>query len=124
MSHRIIYAVASIIMAVIIAFILKDAYYVVISAIPLAVFSKKWATIYGLLIGFLSFISVYLQYPFSSIEKIGTIVGSIIGLPSFMIILIYPLLAGLISAFAALLWTSLYEMSNLKGKKKLVKIKS
>ncbi|MHB1439437.1 MAG: hypothetical protein ACYCSO_04775 [Cuniculiplasma sp.] len=124
MSHRIIYAVASIIMAVIIAFILKDAYYVVISAIPLAVFSKKWATIYGLLIGFLSFISVYLQYPFSSIEKIGTIVGSIIGLPSLMIILIYPLLAGLISAFAALLWTSLYEMSNLKGKKKLVKIKS
>lgn len=113
----------SAILSLLVVFFLKDAIYVIISAIPLAVIKKKWVVIYGFLIGFLSFMSVYLQYPFSSSVIISTVVGSVTSLPSVLVLILYPLLGGIICGFSGLLWSSIYELSGKKDVKKLVKVK-
>jgi hypothetical protein len=123
LKFSILAVAVSAILSLLVAFFLKDAIYVILSAIPLAVIKKKWVIIYGFLIGTLSFMSVYLQYPFSSSVRISTVVGSVTSIPSILVLILYPLLGGIICGFAGLLWSSIYELSGKKDVKKLVKVK-
>jgi hypothetical protein len=124
LKHSVLAIAISAILSILLAFFLKDAVYVVISAVPLAIIKKKWAAIYGFLIGFLSFMSVYLLYPFSSSVRISTVVGSVTSIPSVLVLILYPLLGGIICGFSALLFSSLYELSGKKDIKKLAKVKN
>jgi|AADL01.1.fsa_nt_gi hypothetical protein len=124
LKHSVLAIAISAILSILLAFFLKDAVYVVISAVPLAILKKKWAAIYGFLIGFLSFMSVYLLYPFSSSVRISTVVGSVTSIPSVLVLILYPLLGGIICGFSALLFSSLYELSGKKDIKKLAKVKN
>ncbi len=124
LKHSVLAIAISAILSILLAFFLKDAVYVVISAVPLAIIKKKWAAIYGFLIGFLSFMSVYLLYPFSSSVRISTVVGSVTSIPSVLVLILYPLLGGIICGFSALLFSSLYELSGKKDIKKLAMVKN
>ena len=77
---------------------------------------KRFAFIFGFLEGFGSFMSVYLMYSLTGDLKIAGIISSIIGLPQFLVLFMYPLISGLICAFSALLFSSVYEFINI-GKK-------
>ncbi len=124
LKYSVLAIAISAILSILLAFFLKDAFYVVISAVPLAILKKKWAAIYGFLIGFLSFMSVYLLYPFSSSVRISTVVGSVTSIPSVLVLILYPLLGGIICGFSALLFSSLYELSGKKDIKKLAMVKN
>ena len=89
LKYSVLAIAISAILSILLAFFLKDTFYVVISAVPLAILKKKWAAICGFLIGFLSFMSVYLLYPFSSSVRISTVVGSVTSIPSVLVLRTY-----------------------------------
>jgi hypothetical protein len=114
MNHR--YAIAagiiSIIAAFLVAFLLKDAYFLIISSLPLMMLAKKYAFILGFIESFVALFSVYLIHPFSYAIKLSGVVASVIGLPTILILVLYPLMGGLIGGFAGLLFASLREISS------------
>lgn len=126
MSHKIsiLSVIISAALSLIVAFFLKNAYYLVIAALPLSMVAKKWSLLYGFLIGFLSLMSIYLLYPLSSTVKISVVLGSITSLPSILVLFLYPLFGGLICGFGGLLFASIYELSGKKNNKKLVTVKN
>ncbi len=97
----------SIISAILIAFFTG---YAVLAVIPGAfLFGQKirYGASVGFLESFLSFLAIYMQYPLSDVSRLSSIIGGIIGLPSFLIVILYPLIAGIITSFSAVLFISL-----------------
>lgn len=114
MNHR--YAIAagiiSIIATFLVAFLLKDAYFLIISSLPLMMLAKKYAFILGFIESFTAMFSVYLIHPLSYAIKLSGVVASVIGLPAILILVLYPLIGALIGGFAGLLFSSLKEISS------------
>ncbi|MHB1493752.1 MAG: hypothetical protein ACYCSG_00710 [Thermoplasmataceae archaeon] len=92
------------------AFFIHDLVLSFIPMIFLYPFKKKYSMPSGLVIGFTSFFAVYFQYNFGDVARLSNIIGSIIGIPGILVLLIYPLLSGIIAAFGALLWSSCFDI--------------
>ncbi len=107
MSHRdLLLLLISVISAILVAFLTS---YAILAIIPgIFLFSQKfrYGMIAGFLESFLSFMAIYIEYPLGYVSRLSAIIGGIIGMPSFLIIIIYPLLAGIITAFSAALFIS------------------
>lgn len=95
-------------------FFITYAFGAILLGIPLMVLNKKYSGIAGFVIGIVSSASIYLMYPITSVSKLAGIVQQIIGLPSMLLIIVFPLMFGLIGAVSGLLFTGIRE--NLVGK--------
>jgi hypothetical protein len=126
MNHKqiILLVGLSALLSLLVSFFLKDAYFIIIATFPLILLKKKWAFTWGFLDGFVAFLLVYLQYSHEYIIRISGIIGSVIGLPYLVIIILYPLLAAVIGGFSGLLWSSILEYSGKKERKGLVEIRN
>ncbi len=101
--------VASVGLAYASLFTIQYAFGAILLGIPLMVLSRKYSGIAGFIIGLVSAFSIYLMYPLSSVSKLADIVQQIIGIPSFALIVLFPLMYGLIGAVSALLFTGIRE---------------
>ncbi len=113
MNHKISVTagIISILAAFLVSFMLKDAYFLIISSVPLFVLNKKYSFTLGFIESFLALFSVYFLHPLSYATNISTVVASVIGLPSILILVLYPLIGALIGGFSGLLFSSLRETS-------------
>lgn len=100
-------------------FTMVYAFGAILLGIPLMVLSRRYSGISGFAIGLVSAFSIYLLYPLSSVSKLAGIVEQIIGIPSFALIILFPLMYGLIGGVSALLFTGIRE--NLQGRPGAVK---
>lgn len=90
-------------------FFLPLAYLAVIAAIPL-MYLKGWRSfVVGLIIGIGSAFSLYLIYPLQKVAELSAIIGGIVSLSPVLVLVVFPLVYGLILAFASLLWSELRE---------------
>ena len=83
--------------------------------IPLLLLSKKSSGILGFFIGFISAMSTYLMYPMSAFTELSKIISQLTSMPSFLIVVIFPLMYGIIACVSALLFTGLRERFILLG---------
>lgn len=88
---------------------IQYAFGAILLGIPLMALSRRYSGIAGFAIGLASSFSIYLMYPLSSVGKLAGIVQQIIGIPSFALIVLFPLMYGLIGAVSALLFTGIRE---------------
>ncbi|MEM0118176.1 MAG: hypothetical protein QXV32_06995 [Conexivisphaerales archaeon] len=79
----------------------------IIAAIPLYLFRPLRSFIAGLIIGLVSSLSLYSFYPLSKVSQLASILGNISGLPSILVILLYPLLFAMMTAFSGAMWSEL-----------------
>lgn len=81
---------------------------------------RNWKNSFvGFGIGSLSAASVYLFYPMHLVSELSGIIGSIAGVPSFILLALYPLLYGVIFGLSALLWSGIdyeYFKEKVSGK--------
>ena len=112
MNHKytILAGIISIVSALLVSFLLKDAYFLIISSIPLAILTKRYAFMLGFIESFVALFSVYLLHPLSYAVKLSVVVASVIGLPAILILVLYPLIGALIGGFAGLLFSSIREL--------------
>ncbi len=103
-------AVMSLLSAILIAFLTGEAILAIIPGVFLFMMKFRYSIMLGFAESFLSFMAIYLEYPLKDVSSLSSTIGGIIGLPSILIILIYPLLAGIITAFSALLFSGVYEL--------------
>ncbi len=101
--------VVSIALAYASLFFITYAFGAILLGIPLMVLHRKYSGIAGFVIGIVSSASIYLMYPIASVTKLAGIVQQIIGLPSTLLIILFPLMFGLIGAVSALLFTGIRE---------------
>ncbi len=106
--------VVSIALAYASLFFITYAFGAILLGIPLMVLNRKYSGIAGFVIGIVSSASIYLMYPLASVTKLAGIVQQIIGIPSTVLIIVFPLMFGLIGAVSALLFTGIRE--NFGGK--------
>lgn len=90
-------------------FTILYAFGAIFLGIPLMVLSRRYSGIAGFIIGIASAFSIYFMYPLSSISRLAGIVQQIIGIPSSLLIVLFPLMYGLIGAVSALLFTGIRE---------------
>ncbi|MDP8012180.1 MAG: hypothetical protein ACP5F1_02910 [Thermoplasmata archaeon] len=107
--NKSIFAIVSIILSYIFVFFTPYALTAIIAAIPLFVFKPKFSSLYGFLIGFIVPLSIYIIYPFNYIVKLSNIIGSLVGFPSIIVIIIFPLLYGIIMAISSAIYSGIYE---------------
>ena len=100
---------AAIVVAYALNFLLPVAWIAFLPALPLLVFSKKYALFFGFLIGLLVPLSLYLVYPISLIGELSVVMGEITGIPSILAILIFPLFYAIIMGLSGLFWTGFAE---------------
>ena len=112
MNHKytVLAGIISIVSAFLVSFLLKDAYFLIISSIPLVLLTKKYAFVLGFIESFVAMFSVYLLHPLSYAVKLSGVVASVIGLPAILILVLYPLIGALIGGFAGLLFSSIGEL--------------
>jgi hypothetical protein len=90
-------------------FFLPLAYLAVIAAIPL-MYLRGWRSfVSGLIVGFASAFSLYLIYPVQKVAELSAVIGGIVSLSPVLVLVVFPLVYGLILAFAALLWSEIRE---------------
>ncbi len=90
-------------------FFLPLAYLAVVAAIPL-MYLKGWKSfVAGLVIGTASASSLYLIYPIQKVAQLSAIIGGIVSLSPVLVLTVFPLVYGLIFAFASLLWSEIRE---------------
>lgn len=75
------------------------------AALPFLALRSWKNSLIGFGIGSLTAASIYLFYPLGLVSSLSVILGSIAGVPSFMLLALYPLLYGIIFALSALLWS-------------------
>ncbi|QGA54022.1 hypothetical protein GFS03_05245 [Sulfolobus sp. E5-1-F] len=109
----IIYIIISIILAYIMQILVLYPFTAIAVGIPLGLLSRKYSAIGGFLIGLLSSLSIYLIYPISDVVKIAEVVGQLLGINSFLVILLYPLVYGIISLISALLFNYIIRVSRI-----------
>lgn len=81
----------------------------ILVGIPLFLLEKRIAAVSGFAIGFLAPVSLYLLYPMSAISQLSGIISQLTGLPSALLIIVYPLMYGIIAMLSALLFTGLMD---------------
>lgn len=108
----------SIISAILIAFFSSYAILAIIPGIFLFSQRLKYGALIGFLESFLSFMGIYLEYPLGDVSRLSSIIGGIIGFPSFLIVILYPLIAGIITLFSAILFISIGSMFMTQGNDK------
>lgn len=99
-------------------FTVQYAFGAILLGIPLMFLGRKYSGIAGFVIGIASSFSIYLLYPLSSVTELAGIVQQIIGIPSFGLIILFPLMYGLIGAVSALLFTGIREAFGSRPKPK------
>ncbi|MGP6240122.1 hypothetical protein ACNF40_06900 [Cuniculiplasma sp. SKW4] len=120
MNHKNeILVLISIISAIFIAFFTSYAILAIIPGVFLFSQRIKYGALIGFLESFLSFMGIYLEYPLGYVSRLSTIIGGIIGFPSFLIVILYPLIAGIITLFSAILFISIGSMFLNQGKEKI-----
>ncbi|QIW22918.1 hypothetical protein EWF20_01270 [Sulfolobus sp. S-194] len=88
----------------------------IILGIPLSAIRPKFSFLAGLLIGFFTPLALYLQYPLSSVLELSTRLSEIIGIPSILIIILYPLVYGILAGLSAFFFSII--ISSLKNRSK------
>ncbi len=81
----------------------------IFAAIPLMFLKPKLSSISGFLIGFIAPLSIYILYPIDDVIKLSSIIGSIVGLPTFVVFIIFPIIYGIIMSISAVFFSGLYE---------------
>lgn len=95
----------------IVVFTVQPIYVAIVVGIPLMFLSRKLSGIAGFLVGLIVPLTVLFSYPISSVMQLSSIVGELTGMPSVLILVIYPLMYGIIAAISALLFTGIREMA-------------
>jgi len=87
----------------------------IVVALPLFIFKPLRSFVAGLVIGLFSSLSMYLIYPLSKVSQLASILGSISGIPSILVILLYPVLFSLMAAFSGAMWS---EIASALGRRR------
>lgn len=80
-----------------------------VASLPLLRIRKVYALLSGFLIGLLAPMSLYLLYPLGMVSKLSVIVGQIASIPSFLVIVMFPLFYGVTMGLSGLFWSGLAE---------------
>lgn len=116
MSPRNIGSVAlAIILSYVVLFTIPVIWMAAFAALPFLAMKRWWNSITGFCIGIATAVSVYLIYPMGNLGHLSAIMGSIAGVPSAVVLLIYPLIYGVIFGLSALLWSGI-EYSDIMKK--------
>lgn len=105
--HKILALVLSIVIAYISLLYTSFAAMGIIVALPLFIFRPLRSFVAGFAISFVSSLSIYIIYPLSKVSQLALILGSISGIPSILVILLYPILFSLLTAFSGVLWSEI-----------------
>ncbi len=101
--------IISIALAILAVFTIMQPYAAIIVGVPLMFLEWRYSALSGFIIGLVVPFSILLSYPISSVETLSGIVGQLTGMPSGLLIIIYPLMFGIITALSALLFTGIRE---------------
>jgi len=105
--HKILALVLSIVIAYISLLYTSFAAMGIIVALPLFIFRPLRSFVAGFAISFVSSLSIYIIYPLSKVSQLALILGSISGIPSILVILLYPILFSLLTAFSGVMWSEI-----------------
>lgn len=100
----------SAVLAFVVVFTVQPVYAAIVVGVPLMFLGRKYSGISGFVIGLIIPFSILLSYPLSRIMQLSGIVGQLTGMPSTLILVVYPLMYGIIAALSALLFTGIREM--------------
>jgi hypothetical protein len=100
---------AAVVLAYVFTFFLPVVWIGVVASLPLLRIRKVHALLFGFVIGLLAPMSLYLLYPLGMISKLSVAVGQIASIPSFLVIVIFPLFYGIIMGLSGLFWSGLAE---------------
>ncbi|MDG6908617.1 MAG: hypothetical protein JRN20_22855 [Nitrososphaerota archaeon] len=90
----------------------------VIAAFPLLKLRKAYAFVFGLAIGLLVPMSLYLLYPLSMVVKLSGVVSQIALIPSVLVIVVFPVFYGVIVGLSGLFWSGLAQTKRIGGRTK------
>ncbi|AWR98412.1 hypothetical protein [Metallosphaera hakonensis] len=102
--------ISSIVLAYSMQIFVSYPFTAIIVGVPLGLLSRKYSVMGGFLIGLLSSLSLYAIYPINDVNKIGEIIGQLIGINSLLVIFLYPLIYSIISLLSALLFSYLIKV--------------
>lgn len=105
--HKILALVLSVFIAYISLLYTSFAAMGIIVALPLFILKPFRSFVAGFAISFVSSLSIYFIYPLSKVSQLAAILGSISGIPSILVILLYPVLFSLITAFSGAMWSEI-----------------
>lgn len=88
----------------------------IVAGIPLLFLGRKWSAVSGFLIGLMVPFSVYLLYPLGSVSRLSGIIAQLIGMPALLIIVVFPLMYGIMTAISALIFTGVRELAYSRKK--------
>lgn len=101
--------VLAIILAYVFAIFVPIVWVSAVAALPLLRIRKLLALVFGLLIGVVAPLTMYLLYPISMVGKLAEVMSQIASIPPFLTILAFPMFYGLIMGLAGLFWAGLAE---------------
>ncbi len=102
--------IISIALAMAVVFTLEPLFAAIIVGVPLMFLERKYSTLSGFVIGLAVPFLILLTYPIASIEKLAGIVSQLTGMPPDLLLVVYPLMFGVITAVSALMFTGIREI--------------
>lgn len=106
--------IVALILAVLFLLLFPFIFTAIILGIPLSVIRPKFSFLTGLLIGFFTPLVFYLQYPLSSVLELSGRLSEITGIPSIVMIILYPLIYGIIAGLSSLFFSLIIVKSRSK----------
>jgi hypothetical protein len=97
------------VLAYVFTFLVPVVWIGVVASLPLLRIRKAHALLFGFLIGLLAPVSLYLLYPLDMVSKLSVTVGQIASIPSFLVIVMFPLFFGITMGLSGLFWSGLAE---------------